>query len=310
MARIPYKVAVIGTGRVGAAFAYTMAVVPGIARMTLVDVVPGLAKGVMEDIKHAAAVFRRSVNVEAYEDVSKIENADAIVITAGKPRKANMSRRDLASVNAQIIRDIGEKLRDRNPNALYVVVTNPVDVMTMVLDEVIGNKGTVIGTGTSLDTFRFRAAVSELLNVPIVAVDGYVVGEHGEEAFVAWSTVTVKGVQIDEYIKREGLNVSHEQIEKYVKDVAASIIASQGATIWGPAATFQEIVVSYLANEAKVIPISVPQEIEGVGRVAVSVPVLISGKIRPLINLLNEEERERLKRAARAIKSVYESISA
>ncbi|ALU11712.1 malate dehydrogenase [Ignicoccus islandicus DSM 13165] len=308
MARIPYKVAVIGTGRVGATFAYTMAVVPGIARMTLVDVVPGLAKGVMEDIKHAAAVFRRSITVEAFEDVSKVENADAIVITAGKPRKADMSRRDLANVNAQIIRDIGDKLRDRNPGALYVVVTNPVDVMTMVLDDVIGSKGTVIGTGTSLDTFRFRAAVSELLNVPIVAVDGYVVGEHGEEAFVAWSTVTIKGIHIDQYIKERNINISREQIEKYVKDVAASIIASQGATIWGPAATFQEIVVSHLANESKIIPISLPQNIEGVGRVAVSVPTIISGRLKPLVQLLNEEEQERLKRAAKAIRNVYESI--
>ncbi len=307
MARVPYKVAVIGTGRVGATFAYTMAIVPGIARMVLVDVVPGLSKGVMEDIKHAAAVFRRSIEVEAYDDVSKVENADAIVITAGKPRKADMSRRDLAKVNAKIIADIGDKLRDRNPGALYMVITNPVDAMTMILADVIGNKGKVIGSGTSLDTFRFRSAVSELLKVPIAAVDGYVVGEHGEEAFVAWSTVTVKGIHIDEYMKMHNIELKHEDIENYVKEVAASIIAKQGATIWGPAATFQEIIVSHLANEDKVIPVSSIQEIEGVGRVAVSVPTLMSGEIRPLPQLLSSEERERLKRAAQAIKSVYET---
>jgi len=306
MPRVPYKVAVIGTGRVGAAFAYTMAIVPGVARMTLVDIVPGLSKGVMEDIKHAAAVFRRSIYVEAYDDVSKIENADAIVITAGKPRKPGMSRRDLAKDNARIIMDIGEKLRDRNPHAFYLVITNPVDAMTMVLDDVIGNKGKVVGTGTSLDTFRFRAAVSELLNVPIAAVDGYVVGEHGEEAFVAWSTVTIKGIHIDEYIKMNSLGISHEKIEEYVKEVAASIIAKQGATIWGPASTFQEIVVSHLANEAKIIPISVRYNIEGVGRVAVSVPSIVSGKIKPLPEILNEEEKRRLAKAAEAIKRVYE----
>ncbi|NPA85710.1 MAG: hypothetical protein GXO07_06925 [Crenarchaeota archaeon] len=306
MARVPYKVAVVGTGRVGATFAYTMAIVPGVARMVLVDAVPGLSKGVMEDIKHAAAVFRRSIQVEAYDDVSKIENADAIVITAGKPRKADMSRRDLAKVNAQIISDIGEKLRDRNPGAFYMVVTNPVDVMTMVLSDVIGSKGTVIGTGTSLDTYRFRSAVSELLDEPIAAIDGYVVGEHGEEAFVAWSTVTVKGVQIDEYIRQKGLNLSHEEIEQYVKDVAATIIAKQGATIWGPAATFQEIVVSHLANEGKIIPVSLVQDVEGVGRVAISVPTKISGQLVPLPELLSEDERKRLRRAAEAIKKVYE----
>jgi len=304
--RVPYKVAIVGTGRVGAAFAYTMAIVPGVARMTLVDIVPGLSKGVMEDIKHGAAVFRRSIDVEAYDQIEKIENADAIVITAGKPRKAGMSRRDLAKVNADIIRDIGDKLRDRNPDAFYLVITNPVDAMTMVLDDVIGNKGLVMGTGTSLDTFRFRAAVSELLNVPIAAVDGYVVGEHGEEAFVAWSTVTIKGTQIDEYIKQHNLNISREQIEEYVKEVAASIIAKQGATIWGPAATFQEIVVSHLANEAKVIPVSIRYNVEGVGRVAISLPTVISGRPKPLPEILSLEERERLKRAAEAIKRVYE----
>jgi len=187
-----------------------------------------------------------------------------------------------------------------------MVITNPVDVMTMILSDVIGNKGTVIGTGTSLDTYRFRSAVSELLNEPIAAIDGYVVGEHGEEAFVAWSTVTVKGVPIDEYIKEKGLDLSRSRIEEYVKEVAATIIAKQGATIWGPAATFQEIVVSHLANEGRIIPVSVVQEVPGVGRVAVSVPTKISGRLVPLPQLLNEEERERLKRAAEAIKRVYE----
>ncbi len=298
-------IAVVGSGKVGSALSYTLAFEPYVDLLSIVDVNEPLARMTAEDVLHGVSNHGLDVEVRAYPDASQVEDADIVVVSAGFPRKPGMSRRDLAGENAKIMRQIGEAMRDRNPDAWYFVITNPVDAMTTLLAKVVGDYERVIGTGTNLETSRFRIILSRLLGAPVSSIEGYVGGEHGEEAVLLWSTVRVDG-------SKPG-NVDREEAEKYVKGISVEIIRATGGTRWGPAGSFIEIIRGLALNTGRILAYSRPRQFEGMDEpVYVTVPARIGRGYRgDMWSLLDEEERQGIEKAARAIEKTYrESLAA
>lgn len=302
-----YHVAIIGTGRVGSSLAYTLAFEPYIEELSLVDIIPNLAKMVAEDIYHGISSHGIDIRINAYEHSKYVENADLIIISAGYPRKPGMSRRDLADKNAEIMKEIAEATIDNNPNAWYFVITNPVDAMTTLVHRVLRGERRVIGTGTNLETSRFRVILARELKVPLSAVEAYVGGEHGEAAVLLWSTVRIFGKTLDEYLEESGESINKEKIERYVKGISVEIIKAVGGTRWGPAGSFLEIIKGILLNTGRVLSYSRLTKFDNIPEpVYVTIPARISRSLGPDIwGFLSEDEREKIKKSAAAIYATY-----
>ncbi len=301
-------IAVIGTGNVGRATAYTI-LYEGLAdELSLVDIKPGLAPAFAEELKHAAAGLRLDVEINAYERDEDLHGADLIVICAGHPRKPGerITRRDLTKYNAEIIKHIAEVVPPNNPGARYVVVTNPVDAMATLFKKV-SKVGFVISTGTHLETLRFRAKLASELKVPVSKVDGYVGGEHGQCAAILWSTVSVYGVGLNEYVKQRNIPLNKDAVEAYMKKVSERIIDALGATRYGPAVAFRDIVKSIVLNLGMVLSVAIPYRAEGIPEeVLVSRPTRVGMMLGPTYEeMLSDEEKRKLDEAAKAIYETY-----
>jgi len=294
-------VAFIGVGRLGSSIAYTAAYEPYIEKMTLVDVVEGLAEKVAEDISHGLSLHSRDFEAVGYEDPSKVEDADLIVVVAGFPRKPDMSRRELAGKNAGIIKSVVEKTMEKNPDAIYFIVTNPVDALATLAANTLGDPDRVIGTGTMLDTARFRYVLARELNLPVSSVEGYIGGEHGEAAVPLWSTVYINGRPVDEY------DLDKDKVFRYVRDIAAKIIAKQGATLWGPAGAFIHVIRGILLNTGVILSYARQYKFDNIPEpVYLTVPSRIGRGLRDDIwNRLWDEEKAAIKKSAEAIYQTY-----
>ncbi len=301
-------IAIIGTGNVGRATAYTV-LYEGLAdELSLVDIKPGLARAFAEELKHAAAGLRLDVEINAYERDEDLHGADLVVVCAGHPRKPGerITRRELTKYNAEIIKYIAEVVPPNNPGARYVIVTNPVDAMATLFKK-ISKAEFVISTGTHLETLRFRSKLASELRVPVSKVDGYVGGEHGQCAVILWSTVRVFGTGIDEYLKLRELSLSKESVEAYMKKVSEEIIDALGATRYGPAAAFRDIIKSIVLNLGMILSVATPYKAEGVPEeVLVSRPTRVSMTLGPTYDdVLSDEERAKMNEAAIAVYETY-----
>ncbi len=310
-------VGIIGVGNVGRAIAYTILTSGLASELSVVDIKEGLARAIYEELRHAAAALGIDVSINWFDRDEDLSGADLIVISAGYPRipGVKMSRRDLASKNASIINYLAEVLPPRNRGAWYVVVTNPVDAMATLFWR-RSRVDKVLSTGTSLETSRLRAKLAEVTGVKYSEVLGYVGGEHGENAFVIWSSVRIKGMELSEWCRLTGKSVSREEVEDYVKRVSKFIVDKAGATRYGPAATFKNIIESIVKDECRVLPVATPTKLSSVPEeVFVSVPTVVCRSLGPkLINLLSSDELRKLEEAGKAIYSTYlratESLSA
>ncbi len=277
--------------------------------LSLVDIKPGLAHAIAEEFKHAAAGMAIGTEINWFERDEDLAGADIILVSAGFPRPQNVrvSRRELMVKNAGIIKDLAEILPTRNPGAKYVIVTNPVDANAMLFRK-ISKASFVISTGNHLETLRFRAKLSEVLKVPRKYVSGYVGGEHGEEATILWSTATVLGKPLSEYLNGTGISLNREAVESYIKEVPEIVIDYSGATRFGPAEAFTEIVKSIALNENKVFSVATPVMLEGFKEETyVSVPTIIGSEVRDrLLHWLSNSELLRIREAAEAIRKTYE----
>ena len=192
------KVTIIGVGSVGATIAYTLVAGSSVSEIVLIDVNSEKAVSEALDIKQATP-FLSPANVYegSYADAA---GSDIVIITSGVGRKPGQSRIDLAQTNVNIIKQIAPKIVQYAPNAIYLMVANPVDVLTYVFEKITGlPKGQVIGSGTILDTIRLRTRLSELYSINQKQVHAYVLGEHGDSSFVAWSAANIAGVPLNDY---------------------------------------------------------------------------------------------------------------
>lgn len=315
MKNIVSKVAIIGAGNVGATFAFSL-MRSGLAReIVLIDRDEKRAKGECMDLNHGAA-FVPPVNIypAGYEGC---KDADIVVITAGSKQKAGESRLDLLQRNAKIMEEIIGNVVKHARDAILLVVTNPVDILSYIAMKVSGfPKKRVIGSGTVLDTSRFRYLLSEHCRVDARNVHAYIIGEHGDTELAVWSQANIGGMKLKDYCPlcaRKGCNYKTElqKIFEEVKNAAYKIIEAKGATYYAIGLSLVKIVEAILRDENSVLPVSMfIKEYYGVNDVYLSVPAIVnrSGIERALKLELSEDEIEKLRHSAQELKSVIKKI--
>ncbi len=300
--------AVVGVGNVGRSIAFRILSTGLPEELSLVDIKPGLARALAEELKHAASGMRINTQINWFDKDEGLSGADIVFISAGFPRPQNIrvSRRELLVKNSSIIKDLAEVLPRKNHGAKYIIVTNPVDAMAMLFKK-ISKESFVLSTGNHLETLRFRARLSEALGVPRKYVSGYVGGEHGEKAAILWSTVRVYGRSLQEFLNESGKSLNKELIEDYMKEIPEEIIDHLGATRFGPAAAFTEIAEAVALDLNKVLSISTPTRLDGIPEeVFVSAPTILGSEIRDkLLHWLKPEEIERIKEAGKEVYMTY-----
>jgi L-lactate dehydrogenase len=311
------KVTIIGAGSVGATVAYTLVATGSVAEIVLIDVNEAKAKGEAMDILQATP-YLSSTNIYfgTYEDAV---GSDIVVVTSGVGRKPGQSRIDLTQINVNILKSIAPQIVKYAPDALYLFVANPVDVLTYVFCKITGvPKNRVIGSGTTLDSIRLRTRLSELYSVNQQQVHAYVLGEHGDSSFVAWSAADISGIPLDEYestfTNKDALKVTpynREDVEEYVKKSGGQIIAGKGATFYGIAASVTKIIDSIYSGSSTVLPVSTVLDGEyGISDVALSTLCVLGkeGVITTLTPKLSDEELAKMKNSAEVLKSVIAQI--
>jgi len=300
-------VAVVGNGKVGGEVAFSLVFERYVTELSLVDIAPGVAEMTKEEFSHAVASHALPVKINAYDNSTLLKDADLIVIAAGFSRTPDMSRRALADRNAQVVKDVVDKTLHNNPDAWYFVITNPVDAMATLANKVAQGKRTIIGTGTNLETVRFKTILSRELNVPLSMLEAYTGGEHGEEAVLLWSTVKINGMPLEEYLNKTGKTINKNMCENYVKQISSQIIQALGGTKFGPAGSFIEILRGILLNTGKVVSYGRIRKFDTVPEpVYITVPAIASRSLGPDIwDFLTEKEHKAIEGAACAIYNAY-----
>lgn len=314
MAKTAIKISIIGTGFVGSTVAYTL-MMKGIAsEIILVNLERAKAEGEAMDIEHGSPFAAESlVRAGNYEDT---KNSDIVIITAGTNQNPGESRMDLIVRNAAIMRDIAKNVAENSPNAIALIVSNPVDVMSYVFQkETNFPKNRVIGSGTCLDSARFRYLLNQKFDVDSHNIHAYILGEHGDSEFPAWSLVSIAGMNINQASDVFG-GIMHDEdylkIGDEVRNAAYEIINLKGATYYGIAMSVAHICQAILRDEKAIIPLSVLLNGEyGIDDVYLSLPVIIGehGVDKILTPPLSDEEMGKLHHSAEILKEAQSQIS-
>jgi len=306
------KVTIIGAGTVGASIAYTLAARDLASDILLIDINEAKAKGEAMDIFQATPYLSPAVvRAGSYEDA---EGSVIVIITSGMPRKPGMTRIDLVQANVKIIKSIAPQIAKHAPDAKYILVANPVDILTYVFIKETGLPAErVIGSGTLLDTARLRTRIAEFFKVNQNQVDANVFGEHGDTSFVPWSMATVAGIPLEQYTKSlkeipEGVKEFNEdEVVEYVRKSGGQIIANKGVTNYGIAASVCQLVKCLSSDIDSIFTVSVLMQGEyGIEDVCVSIMAIVNcNGVKTTIEApITEEERLKLVASADALKKV------
>jgi L-lactate dehydrogenase len=311
------KIGIVGSGMVGATTAYAL-MMRGIGReIVLVDQNAARAQAEADDIMHAVP-FANPMDVCAgsYADLA---NCRVVVLTAGAAQKPGETRLQLLSRNAAILKNIVGQVLTHAPQATLLVATNPVDVMTHLTAryarECGAQVGRVIGSGTTLDTARFRSLLSQRLGVDPQHIHSYVVGEHGDSEVLAWSLVTVGGVPLLEFCRQRQIPFDEavkKEIDGGVRGAAYVIIQGKGATYYGIGSALASIVKAILRDERTIRTVCSPMdEVAGVKDVTLSLPHLLGegGVLGTLPLPFNAQESAQLLASAQVIRQAIEGVS-
>ena len=306
------KVTIIGAGSVGAATAYSLLTRDAATEVVLIDVNKDKALGEALDIKQATPFLENSdIYAGSYVDA---KDSDYVIITSGTGRKPGQTRLDLVNTNVRIIESISKEIVKYAPNALYILVANPVDILTYAFLKFTGlPKNQVFGTGTVLDTIRLRTRLAEIYGINKQQVHAHVLGEHGDSSFVAWTQARIAGVPLLKY-NESVVNPVHiptdynfEDVETYVKKSGGKIIARKGCTVYGIATSCMHIVKTISGNALSAMTVSSLHEGEyGVKDVCLSSLSLVGKEgVRSIITQpLSDEEIRRMHQSAEALKEI------
>ena len=311
----PNKIAVIGAGGVGATTAYALMVQGVGSEIVLIDVNKDKAEGEAMDLRHGAS-FVNPVDIYAgdYEDLA---DAKLIVITAGAAQKPGETRLDLIKKNTGIFKNIVSSITEYNQDGILLVVSNPVDILTHLTYKLSGFPANrVIGSGTVLDSSRFRSLLSKNCGVAASNVHGYIIGEHGDSEVPVWSLTNIAGTKIENYcpICNQDCNDkehSLEEISDQVKNAAYEIIEKKGATFYAVALAVSRIARAILRDENAVLTVSsLMKGYYGIEDISLSLPTLInsSGIERVLELPLSEKEEKAFKDSAQQLKQNFEQL--
>jgi L-lactate dehydrogenase len=301
------KVGIVGAGMVGSAAANALVLRGAASEVVLIDQNPKRALAEAEDILHATP-FAYITRIRA-GDYADLEGAGAVIVAAGVGQKPGESRLELLERNAAVFGEILPGVLAAAPDAILLVATNPVDAMTQIATRISGlAPERVIGSGTILDTARFRALLGAYLHVSPKSVHAYVLGEHGDSEVLCWSVADVGGIPIEELARQAGRPfdaASRGAIDQGVRRAAYRIIEGKGATWYGIAGGLTRIVQSIANDEHSALTVSIlTDEVEGVGPVALSLPRLVgrAGVVRTLMPSLAAAEHAALARSAQVIR--------
>jgi L-lactate dehydrogenase len=301
------KIAVVGAGRVGSTFAYTLASSGVVREIVLIDADRERAEGEAMDIAHAVPFYAPvSVRPGGLADAA---GAAVTVIAAGAAQREGESRPALLVRNVEVLRGIVAEVVRANPEGLLLIATNPVDTLTFAALRLSGfPPAKVFGSGTVLDTARLRAELAAYYGVDARNVHAYVLGEHGDSELVAWSAASLANVQLHEYCRLTGMSCTTEDmaaIGARVRDAAGEIIRRKGATNFAIAAALTRIIEAVVRDEASVLTVSTLVEGHyGIRGVCLSLPSIVdrSGIRRVLPIPLTEGEIARLRDSAAAVR--------
>lgn len=304
------KVVIIGAGYVGATTAFTLMQSGLVSEMAIIDLDVKKAEGEVMDLNHGLAFTKpMTIKVGTYEDCT---DADLIIMTAGPSIPPGGTRLDLAKQNSKIMTSIMEEIVKYTREALILVASNPVDILTQVAVESVGyNPKKVIGSGTVLDSARFRNILSKHCKVDARNVHGYILGEHGDSEVAAWSLTNIAGAPLSNFCltcDHECPGLDKDLIYQQVRDAGYDIINRKVATFYGVSMAIKRIAEAILRNENSILTVSSvqngPYDIHGI---AMSLPTVVnSSGIHQVVELpLSEEEQDLLKKSETALKEIY-----
>ncbi len=304
------KVAIIGAGFVGSTAAYAL-FIDGVAEeIALVDVNKEKAKGEALDLVHGN-LFTPYTKVKYGSSYKLCKDADIIVITAGAHQKPGDTRLDLTKTNAKILKSIITGIKEYNKTAIILLVANPLDVLTyLALKWSKFPKNRVFGTGTTLDTARFRHLLGDYYNINPRSVHAYILGEHGDSEFPVWSSANIAGIRLkdfDKYNKKE-----LDKLFIKTKNAAYEIINTKGATYYAIGLAVRDIVRSILTDQHKVYPVSsLIENYYGVNNVCLSIPCVLGRKgiIEKIKLHLDDNEKKMLKNSASVLNKTIKQVT-
>ena len=311
------KISVIGAGSVGATIANDLMIQGVASEIVLVDVNKKKAIGEALDIYQGAPFCSPAVvRAGEYEDT---EGSDIVIITCGMARKPGMTRLDLAQVNVNILKDVASNVTKYAPNSIYVIVSNPVDVLTYVFHKVSGiPENQIIGSGTILDTSRLQSTLAKRFCISPKNVHAHVYGEHGDSQFVPWSLAHIANNHIDTYkdhspdCDKIQWNKDYEEIEEFVKKSGAQIIENKGATFYAVAMSVCHICKCIYSDAGTALSVSTMMhgEYEGIEDVCLSTLTMVdrSGVRGKIHNPLTAEELDKLRNSAQKLKEVINQV--
>ena len=309
------KITIIGAGSVGATIAYKLSGEDIASQIVLIDINKEKVEGEVMDIKQGTC-FRNPVSIIAGE-YADAKDSDIVIITSGIARKPGQTRIELTQTNVNIIKEITPQIVKAAPNAIYSIVSNPVDVLTYVFTKISGlPENQIIGSGTVLDTARLRYGLSEHFHVAQKNIHAYVYGEHGDSSFVPWSNTDIASVNLDDYYAAMADKVGIEKLDKdameeYVHKSGGQVIAKKGATFYAVSVAVCELCNLILAASDSVATVSSMMHGEyGIEDVCLSTLTLVgpNGVQGRIPMHLTEEEVAKLQASAKVLKDVIAQI--
>ena len=305
------KVSIIGAGNTGAATAIWLAA-KDLCDIVLLDVIPGLAQGKAMDLQEAVPILGQSTNVSGTSEYGDTGASDVVVITAGSPRKPGMSRDDLAQVNASVVLQAVEQAVRHSPDALLIILTNPVDAMSLLAYRVSGfDKRRVIGQGGILDSARFQILLAQELGVSVESIHAFILGGHGDTMVPMVRHSNVCGIPLSDLIPADKLDALMERARYRGTEIINLLKTSSSA--YAPGAALAAMVESILQNTHRVMPCSAYCEGEfGLRDLYFGVPVQIGRKgVERIVEFpLNAEEQAALDASAAKIREIISGLSA
>ena len=311
------KITVIGAGSVGAAITNDIMVQGFATEIVLIDINKEKAFGEAMDVYQAAPFCSPAiVRSGDYEDAA---GSRIVIITSGLPRKPGQTRLELAQSNVNIIKSIAPQIVKYAPDAIYIIVSNPVDILTYVFHKISGvPENHIIGSGTVLDTSRLQAALAKRFHISPKSVHAHVYGEHGDSSFVPWSLATIANCPLEDYLKYspEGASIrwdenSAAELEEHVKTSGAKVIKAKGATFYAVAISVCHICKCILSGAGTALTVSTMMHGEyGVDDVCLSTFALVGkdGIRCKVINKMTDEEIAKIQNSAKKLREVIDSL--
>ncbi len=305
------KISIIGAGMVGAAVAFSIATQRLAGEIAIIDVNTDKAEGEALDISHGL-VTMGSIDIHCGSYEQDIADSDLVIVTAGLGRKPGETRLDLASKNIGIARDVTANIMKYYKGGVIMVVSNPVDILTYVIQKESGlPKGHVFGTGAVLDSARFRYLLSKKIGGDIRNVHGFMAGEHGETQFAVWSSVHISGMRFDSYLAKRNITLDKDALVQDVVTSGAKVIKKKGVTNYAIAAVVAELANTVLKDKNSIFSVtSWLDDYYGIKDVCISVPAFVGadGVSQHLLYDFTDEEMAKLQYSAKQLREFIDHL--